>query len=78
MAKGTFKPTISDQTAKELEWFLKERELMRELNDEDMLLDLANDPILHVQQDVIAHLEELRDEMNKKIDLMKMRTKKIY
>jgi hypothetical protein len=73
-----FKPTLSEQTAKELEIFLLERELGRELTDDDMFSDLANDPILHVQLDVIRHLEELRDEMNKKIDLMKLRTKNIY
>ena len=76
MSKDKFKPTLSDQTAKELEWFLKERELNRELKEDDLFLDLVNgDPILKIQLDVIDHLEELRDEMNKKIDLMKMRTK---
>jgi hypothetical protein len=73
-----FKPTISEQTAKELEMFLLERELGRELTDYDMFSDLANNPVIQVQLDVIAHLEELRDVMNKKIDLMKMRTKNIY
>ena len=74
MSKDTFKPTLSEQTAKELEMFLLERELNRELTDDDLL----NDPLVQVQLDVIAHLEELRDVLNKKIDLMKMRTKSIY
>ena len=74
MSKDTFKPTLSEQTAKELEIFLLERELNRELTDDDLL----NDPLVQVQLDVIAHLEELRDVLNKKIDLMKIRTKKIY
>lgn len=74
MSKDKFKPTLSEQTAKELEIFLLERELNRELTDDDLL----NDPLVQVQLDVIAHLEELRDVLNTKIDLMKMRTKKIY
>ena len=81
MDNNTFNPKISDQTAKELEMFLLERELGRELNDYDIYENyenLLNHPVMQIQLDVIAHLEELRDEMNKKIDMMKMRTKNIY
>ena len=80
MSKDKFQPKLSKQTAKELEWFLKEVELGHELEGEDLFpdLDLANDYMLHLQLDMIKHLAELRDEMNKKIDLMQMRTKRIY
>lgn len=78
MDNNTFNPKISDQTAKELEMFLLERELGRELTDDDMFSDLANDPLLQVQLDVIEHLTEIRDLLSKKINQMEMRTKKIY
>jgi len=78
MENTNFQPKLSEQTAKELEIFLLERELGRELDDYDMYENLLNHPVMQIQLDVIAHLEELRDEMNKKIDMMKMRTKNIY
>ena len=73
MSKDTFTPKLSEQTAKELEWFLQELKLNRELTTEEML-----DPIEEVMLDVIDHLQELRDELDRKINQMEMRTKKIY
>jgi hypothetical protein len=73
MENTNFQPKLSDQTAKELEWFLKERELGRELTTEEML-----DPVEEVMLDVIDHLQELRDELDRKINQMEMRTKRIW
>ena len=73
MENTNFQPKLSDQTAKELEWFLQELKLNRELTTEEML-----DPVEQVMLDVIDHLQELRDELDRKINQMEMRTKRIW
>ena len=58
------------QTEKELEWFLNEIEPLDS--------NVPHDPFEELQQDVINHLEELRDLLDHKISTMKMRNKNIY
>lgn len=71
MSQDKLPKLISEQTAKELQIFLDELALEREL-------ETWKSPLEEVQEDVINHLTEIRDLLNTKIQLMQMRNKNIY
>ena len=57
------------QTDSELQWFLDQLGAFE---------PQPQDPFEELQQDVINHLEELKDLLEHKISTMKMRNKNIY
>ena len=71
MSQDKLPSLISEQTAKELQIFLDELALEREMED-------WKSPLEEVQQDVINHLTEIRDLLDTKIRMMEFRTKNIY